>query len=108
MRLLAVALASLALAATARADEIDAAALWTKQCKSCHGLDGKGQTEQGKKLKLEDLSTAEWQGKPKHTDAFIKDVIANGIKDTKMKAYKEKLSEAEIDALVKHVRSLKQ
>ena len=107
MRLLAVALASLALAVTARAEEIDPAALWTKQCKSCHGLDGKGQTEQGKKLKLEDLSTAEWQGKPKHTDAFIKDVIVNGIKDTKMKAYKEKLSEAEIDALVKHVRSLK-
>ncbi|MFM2152213.1 MAG: hypothetical protein RL199_648 [Pseudomonadota bacterium] len=96
--------ALLALSAGAvRAEEI--APVWTKQCKSCHGADGKGDTEMGKKSKAEDLTTAAWQGRM--TDAKIRNAIENGVPKTKMKAYKEKLSPEQIDALVTYVRSLK-
>jgi mono/diheme cytochrome c family protein len=83
----------------------DAAPVWTKQCKSCHGVDGKGDTEMGRKSKAEDLSDAAWQGR--HSDAKIRDAIENGVPKTKMKGYKEKLSPEQIDALVAYVRSLK-
>ena len=101
---LALLLAALALPTLAYAAE-DVAPVWTKQCKSCHGVDGKGDTEMGKKSKAEDLTTARWQSR--HDDAQIRDAIANGVPKTKMKAYKEKLSPEQIDALVGYVRTLK-
>ena len=39
----------------------DAAAIYAKNCKSCHGADGKGQTTMGKKSKAKDYTTAEGQ-----------------------------------------------
>ncbi|MBX5481028.1 MAG: cytochrome c [Myxococcaceae bacterium] len=90
--------------ATAFAD--DTADLWKAKCKSCHGADGKADTKEGRKSKIDDMSTAEWQSK--HSDAEIKKVISEGKPDTKMKPYKDKLSEAEIDGLVKYIRGLKQ
>src|SRR5262249_25306369 len=80
---------------------------WKAKCASCHGADGKGQTDQGKKLKLEDLSTAEFQ--KSKTDAQIKDAITNGIKkgDAEMEGFKDKLDAPSIDALVAYVRTLK-
>ncbi len=90
-------------AGTARADDI--APVWTKQCKSCHGADGKGDTEMGRKSKAEDLTTERWQSR--HSDAQTRDAIENGVPKTKMKAYKEKLSSEQIDALVAYIRTLK-
>ncbi len=109
MRRIAPALAAFALAlpGLARAVDDETTTLWTKQCKSCHGMDGKADTEMGRKHKTPDMTTAKWQSNPKHTDAWIRDVIANGIPDTKMKGYAEKLTPAQIDALVARVRSLK-
>jgi cytochrome c553 len=101
-RLLLPALLSLS-AAVARADDI--APVWTKQCKSCHGAEGRGDTEMGRKSKAEDLTTAAWQGRM--TDAKIRDAIANGVPKTKMKAYKDKLSAGQIEELVVFVRTLK-
>ncbi|MGQ0504374.1 MAG: c-type cytochrome [Myxococcaceae bacterium] len=84
----------------------DAAENWKAKCKSCHGDTGKGDTKVGQKEKVEDLSTAEFQSK--HTDADIKQVIAEGsTENKKMKPFKEKLTPEEIDALVKHVRAFK-
>jgi cytochrome c6 len=106
MRLtLALLALTLGLAGTARA--LDVTPAWKKHCASCHGMDGKGETPMGKKHKVEDLSSAEWQGKKKHTDAFIRDVIANGIPETKMKAFKDKLTDEEIDAMIAYIRALK-
>ena len=112
MRFVSLLALSLCLAGTALAAEVDAPAIWDKKCSSCHGKTGDAQTKMGLKHKIEDMSTAAWQGEAKHTDAFIKDTITNGTKDadgkpTKMAAFKEKLKAGEIDALVKHVRSLK-
>ena len=95
---------TLGLSGVARGDITPA---WKKHCASCHGMDGKGDTAMGKKNKVEDLSSAEWQGNKKHTDTFIRDAIANGVPDTKMKAFKDKLSDEEIGEMVAYIRALK-
>ena len=52
---LALAAATTALSA-ATADEN-----WDKNCKSCHGADGKGETTMGKKLDIKDFTDAKYQ-----------------------------------------------
>ena len=78
----------------------DAAALWSQHCASCHGKDGSGNTMMGKKLGLKDYTKE--QG---FSDAEATNVIKNG--KGKMKGYKDKLSDADVKALVAYVRSLK-
>jgi mono/diheme cytochrome c family protein len=78
----------------------DAAAIWSQQCASCHGKDGSGNTAMGKKLGVKDYSKE--QG---FSDAEATNIIKNG--KGKMKAYKGKLSDADVKALVAYVRSLK-
>ena len=78
----------------------DAAANWSKLCASCHGKDGSGNTAMGKKLAVQDYSKA--QG---FSDAEATNVIKNG--KGKMKGYKDKLSDADVKALVAYIRSLK-
>jgi cytochrome c6 len=81
----------------------DAAANWSQHCASCHGKDGSGSTTMGKKLGVKDYREAKVQGE--FTDAQATQLIKDG-KD-KMKAFKDKLSEDDIKALVAYVRSLK-
>ena len=77
-----------------------AAANWNQLCASCHGKDGSGNTAMGKKLAVQDYSKA--QG---FSDADATNVIKNGR--GKMKGYKDKLSDADVKALVAYIRSLK-
>ena len=95
------------------AAEVDKKTLrtWKAKCSSCHGEDGKGATEQGKKMGVRDMTTAEfWQGM---TDAKMTEAITNGIKQTKdgkvqeMEPYKGKLKPEEIVALVGYVKTFK-
>jgi mono/diheme cytochrome c family protein len=85
--------------------------LWKAKCGSCHGADGKAQTEQGKKMKIADMSSAEWQAK--FDDAKIKAAISDGLKrdangvHQEMDSYKTKLTAAQVDALVAQIRALK-
>ncbi len=103
MKTLRIAALACLFAASAWADD-DIPALWKSKCASCHGEDGKAQTKQGKKEKIADMSTAEWQSE--WTDEKQKKIISEGSKDNnKMKAFKNKLSEAQIDGLVKHTRT---
>ena len=76
--------------------------LYKSKCAACHGPDGKGDTNMGKKLGLKDFASADVQGK---SDADLKGVISDG-KD-KMPSYKGKLSDDQISSLVKYIRSLK-
>jgi len=78
----------------------DASALWGQHCASCHGKDGSGNTAMGKKLGVKDYTKE--QG---FSDAEAANVIKSG--KGKMKAYKDKLSDADVKALVAYVRSLK-
>ena len=83
---------------------------WKAKCASCHGEDGKGATEQGKKMGVRDMTSTDFA---KETDAKMKDAIANGIKQTKdgrtqeMEPYKDKLKPEEIDNLVAYIKTLK-
>ena len=93
----------LSLAATAYAEETKD--VWNAKCKSCHGETGKADTKMGAKEKIPDMSNAAWQ--KNHSDEKIRTVIAEGSKDTKMKAFKDKLTPEQIDALVKYIRAMK-
>jgi mono/diheme cytochrome c family protein len=104
--------AALTLGAThARAEDapaggaMDVPALWKKNCASCHGEDGKGQTKAGKTKKVEDLTNPEIRAKFDR-DRMIK-ATKEGIKDEagkeRMKPYAEKLSDAEIAALTDYI-----
>jgi mono/diheme cytochrome c family protein len=85
--------------------------LWKAKCGSCHGADGKAQTEQGKKMAIADISSAAWQAE--FTDDKIKAAISDGLKREKngvkqeMDAYKAKLRPDQIDALAAYIRTLK-
>jgi cytochrome c553 len=97
--------AVLATAALVRAGDVKEN--WDKSCAKCHGPDGVGKTKMGEKLGIKDLTDAKVQDSFKDADAFK--AIKEGLKKddkTLMKAA-EGLSDDEINALVKHVRSLK-
>ena len=76
----------------------DGAAIYKAKCAMCHGPDGK---KVNKAMNIRDLTSAEVQ---KQTDDELHAVIANG--KGKMPAYKGKLSEADIKALVVTMRDL--
>lgn len=106
MKKLIILLAALAVAAwTAHADPAEN---WTKQCASCHGKDGKGETKAGKKAQVKDLTDAKYQAEFTDEQAFksIKDGLKEGDKE-KMKPFASKLSDDDIKALVAFVRTLK-
>jgi mono/diheme cytochrome c family protein len=102
--LLALAFA-FALALPARAEENKTQLLWEAKCQKCHGPDGRGQSNMGKKLHAPDFTRERWQ---KHNDDDeIKKAIKEGVVEhgkRKMPAFKEKLGDPEIDALVAYVR----
>lgn len=78
---------------------IDAAGLFAaNKCTGCHGADGKGNPNIKKAPNFTDSA---WQKKT--TDAEMIEAIKNG--DKPMPAYKDKLNEQEIRALVAYVRS---
>ena len=77
--------------------------LYSKNCASCHGRDGRSKTFKAKLNHARNISDPEWQERV--SDERIFNSIMNG--KGKMPAYGKKLSEQEIDALVTHVRSLR-
>jgi len=83
----------------AAADE--PAAIYKKQCASCHGADGSGKTGAGKAFKLRDLRSPEVQGQ---SDAQLFDIVAKG--KGKMPAYANNLGHDNIHVLVKHMRAM--
>ncbi len=85
----------------------DATAIWDKQCAKCHGVNGKGDTTMGKKLNVRDYTDAKVQSALKDEEMVkaIKEGVKQGGK-TQMKAFSD-LSDAEVKALVAHIRSFK-
>ena len=81
----------------------DAAEIYTKNCASCHGKDGTGNTVMGKKNKVKDYTDAKAQAS--FTDAEALKVILEGKE--KMKGYKDKMTEAEAKDQVKYIRAFK-
>ena len=98
-------------AAQARAEDapaggaMDTPPLWKKNCASCHGEDGKGETKAGKTKKVKNLTDPEVRAKFDR-EKMIK-TTKEGIKGDdgkeRMKPYAEKLSDAEIAALTDYI-----
>ena len=84
--------------------------LWKSKCASCHGADGKAETDQGKKMQTASMATKAWQSS--HTDDQIRKAILEGVKTEKggvkkeMDPYKDELQPDQVDALVKYIRAL--
>ena len=99
---------TLSLAAAAAEPDVKTVRLWRAKCASCHGVDGKGKTETGRKLGIPDMTTATWQKSA--SDAKLKTSILEGVKRPAktdgMDPYKDKLTAAQVDALVAYVRTL--
>jgi cytochrome c oxidase cbb3-type subunit 3 len=96
--------AALVIAKTSPAGgQTNAAALFSKNCARCHGRDGRASGLKAKATGARNLTDAKWQDRV--SDERIFNSINNG--KGKMPAYGKKLSEAEIDALVSYVRTLK-
>jgi len=76
--------------------------IFKAKCAMCHGPDGSASTGMGKTMGLKPLSSPEVQNM---SDADLTALITNG--KGKMPAYKGKLSDADISAVVKYVRTLK-
>src|SRR5215470_19181678 len=108
---LCLGLAILLSAPAVRAQDAKAQRTWKAKCASCHGEDGKAETDQGKKMAMRDISTAAWQAE--FTDEKIKAAINDGVKTEKdgkkktMDPYKDKLPPEQITALVGYIRTLK-
>ncbi|MCA9648847.1 MAG: cytochrome c, partial [Myxococcales bacterium] len=86
------------------APKVDAKGLFQKKCKSCHGDNGNADTKLGKKHEIEDWTKPGW--KAKWPQNKVVDIITNGKDGTKMKAFKDKLTAEEIEALAKYSRKL--
>ena len=86
----------------------DAAGMWTQHCASCHGKDGSGSTMMGKKLGVKDYRDAKVQSA--FSDGEAERAIKEGVKEggkEKMKAFGDKISDADAKALVAYIRSFK-
>jgi len=80
----------------------DGAAIFKPNCAVCHGADGKGKTPTGRSLHLKDLGSDEVQSMKNEE---LQKIIEDG-KGT-MPAFKGKLDQASIDALIAFIRTLK-
>jgi mono/diheme cytochrome c family protein len=83
----------------------DGQAVFENNCASCHGLDGRAKTPQGKKLKAHDLRES------KLTDAEIEHQIREGKKNAAgvlvMPAFGQDLSDEAIKAVVETVKAFR-
>ena len=80
---------------------------WTRNCQSCHGPDGKGQTMMGKRAGARDYTDPKVQEALKDENAIK--AIKEGLKDgdkVVMKPYTS-FTDEEVKALVAYIRAFK-
>jgi mono/diheme cytochrome c family protein len=82
----------------------DAKATFDAQCAKCHGKDGRAKSLHAKHVHARDMTDASWQNEV--TDERLFNSITKG-KGKNMPAFSKKLSEDQIDALVRYVRQFK-
>lgn len=81
----------------------DGPSVFKSRCAACHGQDGKGETAMGRKLGVRSLGSKEVQ---KQTDADLLAITRKG--KNKMPGYDGKMSEADLNAVIAHIRTLAQ
>lgn len=77
-------------------------AAWEANCTVCHGDDGRGQTEEGKKKKARNLADPRWLASV--SDGRLASSIKRG--HDRMPAFGRKLSDEQVKALVAQIRAL--
>jgi mono/diheme cytochrome c family protein len=106
MRTFVIFVASLGITVPLDVDGMNIGVTWAQNCASCHGNDGSGSTAMGKKLRVKDYQDPTVQ--TAFTDAEAERAIKEGVKTNgkeTMKPFGGKLSDADIKALVKYIRS---
>jgi quinoprotein glucose dehydrogenase len=91
----------LALAGFAAADDAAGKSIYISNCAICHGSNGDGKSPIGKTLNVPDFHSAQAQ---KMTEAEVKAIVRSG--KNKMPAFKNKLTDTQIDQVVDYVRQL--
>ena len=89
-------------------DAADAKTVYEQQCAKCHGADGKGETKMGKKTGAKDYTDAKVQAALTDEAAFK--AIKDGFKDQEGKVLMkpmENVSDDDIKAIVRHMRTFK-
>jgi cytochrome c553 len=104
--LMVTALSIGAFGAQAQDVKVEAKANFEKFCAGCHGKDGKGDTKLGEKLEARDYTDAKVQSTLKEEEMFkaIKEGLKKGDK-VLMKPYNDKFTDAQIKALVAHIKT---
>ena len=79
--------------------------VYTEQCASCHGQEGKGDGSAARFLqpKPRDFTANEWQYAEGGTVEAIAGVVTNGIDDTAMTPFADVLTESQINAVATYV-----
>jgi len=77
------------------------AAIYSQNCARCHGVDGRAQTPKGRQVKAVDLTSDEWSPEEAHDTR----IVTKG--KGSMPAFKNKLTPAEIGAVVSYIRRFK-
>jgi len=90
--------------ARAAAEATPADEIFGRRCAVCHGFDGKGHTGRGEEFGVPDFSSSAWQKKT--SDEQIVHVITYGGKKRGMMPFADRLTAAEIAAMVPFLRSL--
>jgi len=106
-KLIALTIASLAIPALSVC-AADGKAIYEKQCKKCHGEDGKGQTVMGKKSGAKDYTDPKVQEALKDEEAIK--AVKEGYKDKDGKVVmkpSEGLSDEDIKAVIAYMRKFK-
>ena len=91
---------SAAAAASAGSKKPAGAMIFREKCSMCHGIDGKGYAA----IKTPDFTDPKWQAA--HSDKERMEAVENGIKGTAMVSFKGKLDRAQMEAVLKYIRSL--
>lgn len=91
-------------AASLSADGLPGQAIFQAKCKTCHGEKGEGKEAIAKMYKVDVSALA--LNSTKSSDEALKTMVQNG--KGKMPAFKEKLSEDEINQVLAYVKSLSQ
>lgn len=81
----------------------DGRSIFLAKCSTCHGRTGKPAPMYAK-IGAANLSDPDWQKERSHE--YIKNVVSNGSPGTAMRSFQNELEPAQIDAVVKFVRTL--
>jgi mono/diheme cytochrome c family protein len=81
-----------------KADSANGSRIYMKKCKSCHGVDGRGNTPFGKKLEVASIRNV--------SRSKIKRAIVRGVPGTKMRSFSGKLTKQEIEDVTAFTKGL--